>query len=44
MHFSTGGNIMDSYFDKKQWFEVKNILRMDLFLTNKQLLASQDIN
>ncbi len=32
--------IMDSYFSWKQWFEVKNLLMMDLF----QLLASQDVN
>ncbi len=34
MDFSTGG----------QKFEVKNILTLDLFLTNWQLLASQDVN
>ncbi len=31
--------IMDSHFSQKQWFEVKNILMMDLFL-----LSSQDVN
>ncbi len=45
MDFITGGSvIMDSYFSQKQWFEDKNFLLMDLFLTNKQLLASQDVN
>ncbi len=29
-------NIMDSYFSWKQWLEVKNILMMDLFLTDRQ--------
>ncbi len=36
--------IMDSYFIQKQQFEIKNILMMDLFLTNMQILASQDVN
>ncbi len=36
--------IEDSYFSQKQRFEVQNILMVDLFLTNTQLLASQDIN
>ncbi len=36
--------IMDSYFGQKWRFEVKNILMMDLFLTNTQLLSSQDVN
>ncbi len=35
-------SIMGSYFSQKQWFEAKNILMMDLFLTNVQLLTSQD--
>ncbi len=35
-------SIMGSYFSQKQWFEAKNILMMDLFLTNGQLLTSQD--
>ncbi len=35
---------MDSYFCQKQQFEVKNILMIDLFHTNTQLLSSQDIN
>ncbi len=36
--------IMDSYFDQKWWFEIKNILIMDLFpQTSKQLFTSQDI-
>ncbi len=35
--------IMYSYFDKKQQFGGKNII-MHLFLTNKQLFVSQDIN
>ncbi len=35
--------IMDS-FSWKQWFEVKNIAMMDLYLTNTQLLVSQNIN
>ncbi len=35
--------IMNSYFAQKQWFEAKNILMMDLFLTNTQLLSSQDV-
>ncbi len=35
--------IMESYFDQKQWFEVKNILMMDLFLTNTELFTSQVI-
>ncbi len=29
--------IMDSYFGQKSHFEVKNVLMMDLFLTNMQL-------
>ncbi len=33
---------MHTYF--KQWFEVKNILIMNLFITNTQLFTSQDIN
>ncbi len=32
--------IIDSYFSPKQWFDIKNILMMDLFLTNKQLSLS----
>ncbi len=32
------------YFTRKQEFEVKNVLMMDLFLTNMQLFTSQDIN
>ncbi len=36
--------IMDIYFSWKQLFEVRNILMMDLFLTNMQLFASQDAN
>ncbi len=36
--------IMDSYFSRKQWFEVKTVLMMDLFLTNTQLLTSQNMN
>ncbi len=36
--------IEDSYFSWKQWFEVKNILMMNLLLTNTQILASQDVN
>ncbi len=32
--------IMDSYFSQKQWFEVKNVLKTDLF----QLLSSPDVN
>ncbi len=36
--------IMDSYFGQMQRFKVKNFLMMDLFLTNTQLFASQDIN
>ncbi len=35
---------LDSHFGQKQQFEVKNVLMIDLFLTNTQLLASQDIN
>ncbi len=35
---------MDSYFSQKQRFEVKNVLMMDLFLINTQILASQDVN
>ncbi len=31
-------------FSYKQRFEVKNVLMMDLFLTNMQLFTSQDIN
>ncbi len=31
-------------FSWKQWFEVKNVLMMDLFLTNLQRFTSQDIN
>ncbi len=36
--------IEDSYFSHKQRFKVKNVLMMDLFLTNTQLLAARDIN
>ncbi len=31
-------------FWPEAWFEVKNILMIDLFPTHMQLLASQDIN
>ncbi len=45
MDFFTGGIIiMDLYFGQKLLFEVRNVLMMDLFLTNMQLLASQDVN
>ncbi len=30
--------------DEKQLFEPKNILMMDLFLPNKHLFTSQDVN
>ncbi len=30
-----------SYFSRKQWFKVKNILIMDLFLTNMQLFFNK---
>ncbi len=33
-----------NYGWRKQWFEVKNILIMDLFLTNLQFFTSQDIS
>ncbi len=36
--------IMVSYFGYKRRFKVKNILMMNLFLTNVHLLTSQDIN
>ncbi len=36
--------IKDSYFSRMQWFEAKNILMMNLFLTNMQLLITQYIN
>ncbi len=36
--------IMESYFDKKRQLKVKNIIKMDLLLTNMKLLASEDIN
>ncbi len=32
------------YYVQKWWFELKTIVMMDLFLTNMQLLSSQDIN
>ncbi len=32
--------IIDLYFSRKQWFEVKIILMLDLF----QLLSSPDVN
>ncbi len=35
---------MDSYFVQKEQFECKNVLMMDLFLTNMQFLASPDVN
>ncbi len=35
---------MNSYFVQKWQFQVKNILMMDLFLTNMQLFTWQDIN
>ncbi len=34
----------DSYFIQKQRFVVKNVIMMDLFLRNTQLLSSQDVN
>ncbi len=34
----------DSYFTQTQQFEVKNILIMNLFITNMQLFSSQDVN
>ncbi len=36
--------IMYLYFSRKQQFEVKNILMIDLFLINTQMLVSRDIN
>ncbi len=36
--------IMYLYFSQKQQFEVKNILMIDLFLINTQMLVSRDIN
>ncbi len=30
-------------YNQKQWFDVKNILMMVLFLTNTQFFTSQDI-
>lgn len=36
--------VMDCYFGRKHWFEVKNFLMMDLFPTNTQLLSSQGGN
>ncbi len=46
MDFFTGGSIIMDYgqFGQKKQFGVKNILMMDLILTNMQLLASQSIN
>ncbi len=44
MDFSTVILIMESYFIRKQRFEVKLVLMIDLFLTNMQLLTSQDDN
>ncbi len=48
MDFLAGGSIIMDYrlmfFGQKQWFEVKNILMTDLFLTNTQLFTSQDVN
>ncbi len=35
---------MDSYFNQKQQFGVKNILMIDLFLTKVHFLAFQDVN
>ncbi len=32
--------IMDLYFSRNQQFEVQNILMMNLFLTNMQILSS----
>ncbi len=44
MDFLTEGSvIMDSWPEATQ-FKVKNVLMLDLFLTNLQLLTSQDIN
>ncbi len=34
----------DSYFTQTQQFEVKNILIMNLFITNMQLFSSQNVN
>ncbi len=41
MDFFTGGSVIMDY---GQYLIVKNVLPMDLFLTNMQLLASQDVN
>ncbi len=41
MDFFTGGSVIMDY---GQYLIVKNVLPMDLFLTNTQLLASQDVN
>ncbi len=42
MGFFTGGSIIMDYglIFQKQWFEVVNVLMLDLF----QLLSSQDVN
>ncbi len=37
-------NIMDTHFSQKQRFEAKNILMMNLFLTNIQLSALKGVN
>ncbi len=41
-----GGSVIMDYghFSRKQQFEVKNILMMDLFLTNTQIFSSKDVN
>ncbi len=36
--------IYDSYFTQKQRLEVKNVVMMDLFLTNTQLFTAHNIN
>ncbi len=42
--FTEESNIMDLYFSQKQQFKVKNILKMDLFITKMHLFTLQDIN
>ncbi len=38
--FTPDEELLWTYFGQKQGFEVKNILMMDLFYTNMQLLAT----
>ncbi len=44
MDFLTEGSVIMDIWPEATQFKVKNVLMLDLFLTNLQLLTSQDIN